>query len=269
LLSRKRCRSSTSIATREKKMTEGTMTYTSRIEGIEFDPVECHADHSSVSKIEVSAKNGGDVTYSVHLSGISGLSEALAIASSEVATAANLSVNLGVFVTEPRLTEHALNEIEVDSSGKQVVHARVGVTLPMTTSGYAVKSLGGASLDSLRHALSVAKPPGEPNYLLFRNALAATDPASKFLGLYQILALLNGDNQDGIDAFILAHQPGTPVTKTKPKHDGSFKDETIYTRLRNEHAHVRTGVSLATTRKKMEDNLSGLVAIVQAAVKRP
>jgi hypothetical protein len=79
---------------------------------------------------------------------------------------------------------------------------------------------------------------------------------------------LNGDNQDQIDAFILGQEPGTTVTRTRPKKDGSLKDETIYTRLRNEYAHVRSGVSLAQTRKEMDANLSGLIAIVQAAIKR-
>jgi hypothetical protein len=251
----------------EKVMTEGRVTYTSRLEGIEFDPVECRADHPSVSKIELSAK-GGDMTYIVHLSGVSGLDEALAIASSEVARVVNLlSVNLGVSITEPRLTEHALSRVELDVTGKQIFHAHVGNMLTMMTSAYAVKKLGGASLNALRQALSDATPPGEANFVLFRSAVAATDPASRFLGLYQILALLNGDNQDQIDAFILGHEPGTPVTRTRPKKDGLLKDETIYTRLRNEYAHIRPGVSLAQTRKEMDANLSSLIAIVQAAIK--
>jgi hypothetical protein len=184
-----------------------------------------------------------------------------------------LSVNLGVSITEPRLKEHALTRVEVDATGKQILHAQVGDMLMMMSSASGVKKLGAVSLDALRLALSDASPPGEANYVLFRSALAATDPASRFLGLYQILALLNSDNQDQIDAFILPfispQERNAKVTKTKPKKDGTFKDETIYTRLRNEYAHVRPGVSLAQTRKEMDANLSGLIAIVQVAIRRP
>lgn len=249
-------------------MIAGAVEYFSRMQGIEFETVECHAHHALISRIEVSAQNGGDVTFRVHLSGVTRVDEAVAIASSEVSRVVDLlSVNLGRAVTEPRLANATLTEVGGDSP--EVVGLQFLQTLQLTDVATAVRALGPVSLGSLRQALAEASPPGEPNYVLFRNALAATDPASKFLGLYQILALLNGDDQDAIDAFIVAKEPGVQWFKTKPRRNGTFKDETIYTRLRNEHSHHRPGVSLATTRKEMVANLSGLVVIVQSAVKRP
>jgi hypothetical protein len=103
--------------------------------------------------------------------------------------------------------------------------------------------------------------------VLFRNALGATDPASRFLGLYQILALLNGDNQGKIDDFILAHQR-VPVTKSRPLKAGGFADETIYTRLRNEYMHVRPNVALSATRAEIVANLDNLISLVRTAIEK-
>jgi len=249
-------------------MIEGVLTFASRVEGVEFGSLNGHSDHPSITKIEVSSGNGGDVTLKISLTDVSDPSEARAIARHEAdRTADRLSVNLGRLVTEPRLVEESLTEVIVDASGKRVFHATVGNTLLMTNSAYCVRMLGKASLSELEAALSQENPPGEPNYVLFRSALGATDSASKFLALYQILALLNGDNQDKIDKFIL-DQGKVPVTKTKPQKNGTFKDETLYTRLRNEYMHVRSGVTLAATRAEMEANLNDLISLVQTAIKQ-
>ena len=42
--------------------------------------------------------------------------------------------------------------------------------------------------------------------------------------------------------------------------------ETIYTRLRNEFAHTRVGVDLATTKEVMVNRLGGLLALVRRAI---
>ena len=228
----------------------------------------------SITKVEVSSGNGGDVTFKISLTDVSDPGEARAVARRvAVRTADVLSVHLGRLVTEPRLVEEASTEVIVDASGERVVHAKVGVTLLVTNSAQCVRMLGEASLSELETALSQVNPPGEPNYVLFRSALAATDPASKFLALYQILDLLiNQDkievNQDKIDKFIREQDPSVPETKTKPWKNGTFKEETIYTRLRNEYMHNRSDVTLVATRAEMEANLNGLISLVQTAIKR-
>lgn len=59
-----------------------------------------------------------------------------------------------------------------------------------------------------------------------------------------------------------------PVAKTKPRKNGTFKEETLYTRQRNEYMHNRSDVTLAATRAGMEAKLAGLVPLVQTAIKR-
>jgi len=251
-------------------MIEGTMKYATRVEGIEFGPIQCHFDHPSVTKVEVSSSNGGEVTFLMVLAGAASQEEAHAISRQAVNRVADvLSINLGRFVPEPRLAEEALSEVTVEPSGTKIVRQLVGSGMTMSVTCFCVNVLGGESLRNLADALSQANPPGEFNYVLFRTALNTLDPASKFLALYQILALLIGDtNQDDIDAYILSLGP-VPVTNTRPKKDGTFKDETVYTRLRNEYMHVRPGATLAKTRAEMETNLEGLIAIVRAAIKDP
>jgi hypothetical protein len=255
-------------------MSECVLTFASRVEGIEFRSIDCPSDHPSITKVEVSSGNGGDVTFKISLTDVSDPGEARAIARRAAARAADaLSFNLGRAVTEPRLVEEAATEVIVDVSGKRDVHAKVGTVISTVTQASCVSLLGEAGLGELETALSRVNPPGEPNYVLFRSALGATGPASKFLALYQILDLLiNQDkieaNQDKIDQFIREQDPSVPVTKTKPRKNGSFKDETLYTRLRNEYMHNRSDVTLAATRAGMEANLAGLVSLVQTAIKR-
>jgi hypothetical protein len=56
----------------------------------------------------------------------------------------------------------------------------------MTVKAKATNKLGRASLADLKSALSSKISPGEPYHPLFRTALDAIDPASRFLGLYWI-----------------------------------------------------------------------------------
>jgi hypothetical protein len=42
--------------------------------------------------------------------------------------------------------------------------------------------------------------------------------------------------------------------------------ETVYTRLRNEFGHRRTGVDLQNTRKEMQANMDALISLVKDAI---
>jgi len=229
--------------------------------------------------IEASSVDGGDVRLRISLMDIQDEAEARALALREASRVADrLSISLGKLVTEPRLAQEALSETTLDQAGNRLSQQKVGSTLPLSTFGYCVNKLGETSLSDLKNALSENAPAGESNYPLFRIALTATDPASKFLALYQILALLIGDNQDKIEKFIRA-QGKVEVTRTKPhkKEKAKFQEETVYTRLRNEymhdrrsiyeeHNHKRRYVTIADVRTEMESNLDGLISLVQAPI---
>lgn len=81
----------------------------------------------------------------------------------------------------------------------------------------------------------------------FNFARSLADPISRFLSLYSILTSLALDRQQEIDHFIRAEEP-TVSSSLSPKNS---KPETIFTRLRNELAHHRVGVSVFSTHEEI------------------
>lgn len=69
------------------------------------------------------------------------------------------------------------------------------------------------------------------------------DPISRFISLYALLASISKDQQANIDALI--EQEDSTVSKSYSPKNG--KPETLFTRLRNELAHHREGVSVFST----------------------
>jgi len=189
-----------------------------------------------------------------------------------------LAVWLGKSVTEPRLTDQALFETIVDESGSTVSQHMLVQTVLLEDHASCVNKLGATTLENLTETLSQVNLPGESYYVLFRHALNATDPASKFLAMYQILAAKHEDNQDKIDKFL--KQQGVEETKTRPKGQLGLRKETTFTRLRNEYMHdrrreyekrnhERRHVTTAQIRAEMKANLDSLISIVRTAITRP
>jgi len=100
----------------------------------------------------------------------------------------------------------------------------------------------------------------KPLISLFRHAIGADEPVVQFLILYLILYDRYG-NQHEVDRQVMLHEPATP--RSISPHDG--RQETIYTRLRNEIIH-RTNAP-DTTRAEIIDNLDGFRIIVHRILK--
>ena len=89
------------------------------------------------------------------------------------------------------------------------------------------------------------------NYDLLKRlnfARSLKDPVSRFLSLYAMLASVAEDQQPAIDRLIRAEEP-TVASSQSPKHG---RPETIFTRLRNELAHHRDGVSVFATHEEID-----------------
>lgn len=89
---------------------------------------------------------------------------------------------------------------------------------------------------------------------LFRFAISQRDPVSKFLFLYSLLLLLYGDKQKTVDDEILK------IDKTIPTEISNHtnRKETLFTRLRNEIAHIREDINQKNTAKEIKINVSKL-----------
>jgi hypothetical protein len=81
--------------------------------------------------------------------------------------------------------------------------------------------------------------------------------------LYNILLMLFDDSQACVDEFILRENPG--VLLTPDPRPNRTKNETVYTRLRNQFAHKR-GADLDQTKAEMKNCLSGLVALTKRTI---
>jgi hypothetical protein len=117
---------------------------------------------------------------------------------------------------------------------------------------------------TLKPKLEQAAPPGERYYDLYRSALLSTSPVEAFMHLYNLLLMLYSDSQSNVDTFIVAQDPAVPRTQHPKKKAGVM--ETVYTRLRNEFAHPRPGVNLASTKVEMAQRFNPLRDLVKKAI---
>lgn len=92
---------------------------------------------------------------------------------------------------------------------------------------------------------------------LFRHALSAEDPVVQFLCLYLIFDV-SLKKQIDIDKRIVLLEPTTPMS---PSPHGQGKEETVYTRLRNEFVH--RAFDPQVTRDEMNSYLDSFRRIVR------
>jgi len=93
-------------------------------------------------------------------------------------------------------------------------------------------------------------------------ANAETDPISRYSFLYNLLLQIVGDKQARVDSAILGIDPDCEHTNSP----NNGKLETVYTRIRNELAHKREGVSYHDTRASVIEVTDGFSGIVREII---
>lgn len=96
----------------------------------------------------------------------------------------------------------------------------------------------------------------------FAFANAEPNPISRYTFLYNLLLSINNDKQAKVDTSILTVAP----TCNQSISPNNGKIETLYTRLRNELAHIRDGVSFNDTKVEIEKEISDFGKIVKEIV---
>jgi hypothetical protein len=102
-------------------------------------------------------------------------------------------------------------------------------------------------------------------YGFFRAAMQSSGPVEEFMHLYHILLMICRDEQSKVDALILEISPCTEKSSS-PKRKG--KEETIFTRLRNEFTHRREDVDILDVKRRMAEIVPDLRGIVRQAISK-
>ena len=94
-------------------------------------------------------------------------------------------------------------------------------------------------------------------------ACGIPEPIGRFVALYALLLSEARDSQIEVDRLIVEFEPSTQQT-ISPKNG---KLETLYTRLRNELAHVRTTANVFSTHNEIELHLSRFQWLVKSILR--
>lgn len=140
----------------------------------------------------------------------------------------------------------------------------INIKLPhLQLSGRMTTTFGTATCKSLQHFVVQYHESNSVPMTLYVKTFDINDPMSKFMILYLTMAILHGDNQANIDNFIIKIAPDTKLYDSPLS---KVKQETIYTKLRNEIAHHRNGVNIQSTITQIEDVLIDFADIVRRGI---
>lgn len=238
-------------------MKSGTISYLAPIKRIEMDPIELSGRVSSIDKIKIKIeKEFLFITFFVN--NVFCEDEALSLTRDGVELiASRISFELDCQIGDLWCNGYSLPKKDenrhVSASSLLVSCNIVGATVKP----------GIKKIQKLKAFLEEPSKDSDRYLSLFRFSLNQTDSITRFLFLYNLMLLLNGDKQEDVDAQILIINNNTPVTQS-PIRLG--KMETIYTRLRNEVAHCRSNVDQTKTAKEIQQNVSVFQNIVRKSL---
>jgi len=251
-----------SLSALSNPMLRGIVKFRARIvdqeRALTFPSFEFYPTEPGVEKVEIEGPKDNEILSIVHLFGLEDAEDGIAIAT-KVHTAAldricffhDIAIENGRFEHEFSPTDNPHGLRITGGTRYQWIVLLSKVTVSLFTA-------------DLKPKLERVAPPGERNFGLFRSARQSASPVEEFMHLYNILLMLFDDKQSKVDKFIQKENRSVPLTPDpRPKKNGT---ETLYTRLRNELAHKRTGVNLENTKAAMKKNLGELIALTKRAI---
>lgn len=243
-------------------MFQGTVSFRGRItgNGLKFPLCEFKPPEPSVDKIEVESKDGHEILTTVHLSSAPTREKGIAIATTlNTATLDRITFFYDIAIEGGQITGAQVSLVNPPPGQKLGVE--VGDDLHLGESRNLIRRISTAHL---KDVLEKVSPPGEQRFGLFRSARQSMSHVEEFVHLYNLLLMLCGDDQGKVDDFIRGAEPTVPQTQHPLEAHGVM--ETVYSRLRNELAHPRTGGNLDTTKGEMATRLDRLRALTKQAI---
>jgi len=236
----------------------GTISFVAPITGLRFAPFEVSNPHSAVEKIILEAEEAGRTNIVFHLTDVFDFEEATAIANGILPSIINrLAFYRNVSVGEPHCTGATLPK---DASGSS--HTVIRDLLLIWDQAVSVLTLGDDKRQELARLLEQPYTHHDL-YSAYRFAGNQNDPVARFMFLYNILLQLNSDYQQQVDAFIRSEIPSVPQS---PRPDRPNVSETVYTRLRNEVGHRRSGTTPHKTRREIQDKVGAFQELARTAI---
>jgi hypothetical protein len=245
----------------------GTLTYTCDVLGFifrSFEPLEIRTTEPWVEKVLVECRNEKPIEVTVTFASAPSADTAFISGKMICRTiAGRLAMQYGLCIQEPLLAAQELLE-EKDGRTTRVVAG----SFPMVCSGKDSKRIEPHEVAGLKADLEDLRPNREDHEELYRVAMQSADNVDRYMSLYRILSLLCPDalgkeRQEFVDLFI---EQETSELRSHPRPDKPHIKETIYSKLRNEVGHARTGVDLAHTRHEMDSRVYELAKIARKAI---
>jgi len=242
-------------------MFKGTVSLSAGIKGngLQFAAFDFKPNEPGVDKVTLEGPDGHHLLSTVYFAAVATQDDGEELAAKVTAAALDrLTYHHGIAAEDTRITGHQFSPV-IQPGGAHVI--AMGTHLFISGTARAVLGVPPATL---KLELEQSSPPGERNFSLFRSALMSPSPVEAFMHLYNLLLMLYNDSHADLDAFVVGQDPAVPQTQHPKTKAGVM--ETVYTRLRNEFAHIRPGVNIATTKADMANRLGGLRDLTKKAI---
>ncbi len=238
----------------------GTATCFAPISGLVLDRIKILLRHAFVEKYTVETEGDNRLVVKYFLRDVDSrqcVESVIAETIHEILD--KIAFHFQVVIGEPHIRGFS---IAADHAGGK--HEIVGVNLLFSCGVKATFKPGPKGIEDIRELLETDTPLISIQASFFRFALCQSNPVGRFMLLYNILLSLNGDKQVRLDYFVIKEQHGVEQTPSPVEK----RNETIYTRLRNEIAHARKGATAQKAVKGIETHVSTFQAIVRTAILR-
>lgn len=248
-------------------MYSGYVRFHAIVEDLELPQMSISSIDPQVSSVELIAPAGSPLEITVRFVSIATEEDArVAARAVAVDIADRVAFELKLSVGDPWHESEAFSPVTGSAPAGGAI--MLGQSIGFSTTGAVWVRPNTSAIASLKTTLETPTSALVGYHLMstYRSALKVKNPVDRFLCLYNILLLKNGDNQKAVDIFIQTHDPGV-ATSPSPKFPGVI--ETVYTRLRNEFSHIRSGTTFDRTRQEMEQNLAGLKEMAGRACQIP
>jgi hypothetical protein len=242
-------------------MVKGTVTCRAEIRGngIEFPKVMFTPREPEIDRAEIQGLQGAELRCVVSFASVASSQQGRAVAA-RVAQAAfdRVAVFHSIAVCPTHIVDaeftpvHPVPGTLADEAGKVLLvgeQPRCSIGIPSAR---------------IQTELEEVSPSGEQYFGLHTSARRSASRPEEFMHLYHILLMLCSDNQAELDEFIRRERPA--VAQSPDPRPGRTNMETVFTRLRNEFAHRRAGVSLETTKTEMAQWVDALTTLTARAI---